>query len=469
MSSPAPKTSFVSAVESEERYRTLLISLDVGFCIIEMLYNPQGEPFDYRFLEINPAFEQSTGLQEALGKTARELVPDLNDFWFQTYGAVARTGEAVSFEDHAPAMSRWFEVYAQRVGRPEEHKVGVFFTDVSARKEAEEALRVSEEHERTRLISLFMRAPTFMAALRGPQHTYELANLPYHQLIGRQEQDHIIGKTVAEVIPEMVEQGVIALLDQVYQTGEVFVGKDFRVAFRLDADSPMDEHFVDFTFQPLFNEENTVSGILVHGIDMTDRKRLEQERERLLEEQQQLASELQDGSRRQRRFLKEMLAGFSEGRLRLCDTPGELPTPLSTVSENVILTDTALRLLRKKVEEAAETVELPKERLADFLTAVHEAAMNAVKYGGDSNARIYADPHRGQIQVWIEDHGPGIAEELIHRATEQGWTTGGFGQGFFLMRSCADCLSLLTGKHGTTIVLEMARTPPPPAWLQGKS
>jgi anti-sigma regulatory factor (Ser/Thr protein kinase) len=65
----------------------------------------------------------------------------------------------------------------------------------------------------------------------------------------------------------------------------------------------------------------------------------------------------------------------------------------------------------------------------------------------------------------VRDQGEGIAEHLIHRAVEVGWTTGGFGAGFYLMRQTCDCVYLLTTSTGTTIVLEMNRTPPAPAWL----
>jgi PAS domain S-box-containing protein len=453
--------------DNEERYRALINSIDVGFCVIEMLYTAEGKPFDYRFLEANTAFENNTGLYDAIGKTVRDFVPDHDDIWFTMYGDVVKTGQSIRFEDHAVAMNRWFDVYAQRVGLQEEHKVAVFFSDISARKSAEESVRLLEERERTRLTNLFMSAPAFMASLVGPQHIYELANGPYYQLIGRPENNSIVGKTVAETLPEVVEQGFIDLLDTVYRTGESYVGKDIPVSLQLSAEGPMEERIIDFTYQPLFDPDGTVTGILVHGVDLTERKRLEQERERLLEEQQQLVAELRDSSQRQRRFLKEMLAGFSEGRLLLCDTLDELPTLLALDAGAVPLTDTSLHLLRKNVTEVAKQVDLPAERLIDFQTAVHEAGMNAVKYGDGGTARIYADRDRGKIQVWISDQGPGIAEELIHRAMEPGWTTTGFGQGFFLMRTCADSLFLLTGQHGTTVVLEMERTPPQPAWLQG--
>jgi serine/threonine-protein kinase RsbT len=152
--------------------------------------------------------------------------------------------------------------------------------------------------------------------------------------------------------------------------------------------------------------------------------------------------------------------------LRLCDAEADLPISLSPISEDIELSAPTLRLLRKKLEDAAEGLNLPKGRLVDLQTAVHEAAMNAVRHGRGGTARVHGDRVTGQMQIWVVDHGPGIAEEMIHRAVEQGFTTGGFGQGFYLMRSCADRLWLLTGPRGTTVVLEQERTAPKPAWLQ---
>jgi len=123
--------------QSEERYRTLFESIDDGFCVIEMLFDENNRPIDYRFLEINPVFEQQTGLQQAVGKTARQLVPDLEDHWFEIYGQVVLTGESVRFENGSEAMNRWFEVYACRVGLSQSRKVAVLFKDISERKRIE--------------------------------------------------------------------------------------------------------------------------------------------------------------------------------------------------------------------------------------------------------------------------------------------------------------------------------------------
>ncbi len=123
---------------SEERYRTLFESIDDGFCLMQMIVDERGETVDYRFLEANAAFEGHTGLVDAVGRTARELVPDLDASWFRLYGDVAATGVTARFENHAAAMNRWFDVYASRVGTPELRQVALVFKDVTDRKRAEE-------------------------------------------------------------------------------------------------------------------------------------------------------------------------------------------------------------------------------------------------------------------------------------------------------------------------------------------
>ncbi|BBD66103.1 hypothetical protein NIES4072_02180 [Nostoc commune NIES-4072] len=145
---------------SEERYRTLFETMEDGFCVIEMLFDANNTPIDYRFLEINPAFEQQTGFQQAVGKTARQLLPNLEEFWFQTYGRVALTGEPIRFENGSEAMNRWFDVYAFRIEHPEMHKVAILFKDISdvydelrLRKQSEIALRENEDRLRMAIAS----------------------------------------------------------------------------------------------------------------------------------------------------------------------------------------------------------------------------------------------------------------------------------------------------------------------------
>lgn len=124
---------------SEERYRTLFESIDDGFCILQVIFDAEG-PVDFRYLETNPAFERQSGIRNALGRTIRELVPDIEPSWIDVYGAVATTGEAKRFVEYSGSMRRWFDVYAFRTGEPHEHKVALLLSDITERKEAEEAL-----------------------------------------------------------------------------------------------------------------------------------------------------------------------------------------------------------------------------------------------------------------------------------------------------------------------------------------
>ena len=128
---------------SENRYRTLFESIDEGFCILDVMLDANGRPVDFRFVEINPAFERHTGFAEVVGRTISELVPDIEPFWVDSYGAVARTGQPTRFVNHVASLSRWYDIFAFRIGEPEERKVAVLFNDISERKRAEIALQES--------------------------------------------------------------------------------------------------------------------------------------------------------------------------------------------------------------------------------------------------------------------------------------------------------------------------------------
>ncbi len=122
---------------SDERYRMLFNSIDEGFCIIEMLFESNGRPVDYRFLEVNPAFEKQTSLAGAIGKTAREMAPLHEQYWFDIFGRIARSGVPERFENEAKALGLFYDVYAFRVGEPGENLVAVLFSDITERKRQE--------------------------------------------------------------------------------------------------------------------------------------------------------------------------------------------------------------------------------------------------------------------------------------------------------------------------------------------
>ena len=122
--------------------------MDQGVCVCEMLLDAAGRPVDYRFLEVNQLFAQMTGLNDAVGKTARQLVPELEDHWFELYGRVALTGEPARFVQGSEAMGRWFEVGAFRVGNPAEYTFAILFTDITQRRRTEQSVRDAQDRFR---------------------------------------------------------------------------------------------------------------------------------------------------------------------------------------------------------------------------------------------------------------------------------------------------------------------------------
>jgi signal transduction histidine kinase len=122
--------------------------------------------------------------------------------------------------------------------------------------------------ERERFVRLFDQAPTFLALLRGPDHVIELANPGYLKLIGHRA---VVGRKVADAIPEAAAQGYLALLDEVYKTGNAFSANSAKYAVQAIPDGPSDERYLDFVYQPMTDHDGSVLGILVQGVDVTAR------------------------------------------------------------------------------------------------------------------------------------------------------------------------------------------------------
>jgi PAS domain S-box-containing protein len=154
--------------DSETRFRTLFESMDEGYCVVEMIFDAKNNPTDYRFLEINPAFEKQTGIKNARGRLMREAAPDHEQHWFDIYGRVALSGETLRFERPAAALQRYYEVCAFRVGAPELRRVGIVFNDITGRKKLErqrELLLAQEEALRKEAEAAVRAKDHFLAAL----------------------------------------------------------------------------------------------------------------------------------------------------------------------------------------------------------------------------------------------------------------------------------------------------------------
>jgi diguanylate cyclase (GGDEF)-like protein/PAS domain S-box-containing protein len=127
---------------SEEKWRLLFENMTTGFALHEVICNEQGTVVDYRFLEINPAYEQLTGLKASniIGRTVLEVLPGTEPYWIEIFGRVALFGEPTVYENYSKEIGRWYQV---RVFSPKIGQFAVIVSDITERKNLEESLRLS--------------------------------------------------------------------------------------------------------------------------------------------------------------------------------------------------------------------------------------------------------------------------------------------------------------------------------------
>lgn len=261
--------------QSEARYQTLFAEMLNGYAFHEILCDDAGRPIDYRFLEVNPAFERLTGLsrKQVLGKTVREVMPDTEDRWIEVFGEVALTGRAQTLEHYAAALGKWFWVSAFQ---PCPRHFACVFSDVTERRQAEEALhrhgihlqqiveRQSEEVQDTRtqlassetqLQTMVEDTPILLIATdsKGLVTRSEGVDCLPHGLSSAAEMRGKSIFTLTAALPDLPEAWRKALRGEVVET-----------RFQIESGQ-----IFDSTLRPERNREGAVTGALMTATDVT--------------------------------------------------------------------------------------------------------------------------------------------------------------------------------------------------------
>ena len=213
----------------------------------------------------------------ALGRPFREV---WSEVWDEITPLVetALRGEATLSENLQLVLERngypedcWF-TFSFSPLRDDSGKIaGLFYTvsETTERILVERRLAAESEQLRNEFQALYEQAPGFLATSRGPQHLFTFANASYREFVCR---DQLVGLTVAEAIPELVDQGLIGLLDQVYETGKRLVGNGMQIDLVNPATGLVVQRYCNYIYQPVRDAQGVITGLFCQGYDVTQQR-----------------------------------------------------------------------------------------------------------------------------------------------------------------------------------------------------
>jgi signal transduction histidine kinase len=335
------------------------------------------------------------------------------------------------------------------------------------------------QEERKRLAEVFQHAPAFIAVLRGPEFVFEMTNPQYYRVIGNR---NVLNLPLKDALPEVEGQGILSLLRRVYETGEPYVAHGFQINLAREPEGPLEERYLDFVYQPVFNVDGGVSRIIALGIDTTDRHRAQDAliRSEKLAAMGRLAASIAHeinnplASITNLIYLIERCAGneqvktyaqIAEQELRrvtqIATQTLRFHRQQSAPSEALIsqVLDSALSLYRARFLNVGIIVERDLQdtrpvfclegEVRQALTNLISNALDAMPSGGRLLVRTKEARQggRGGVAITIADTGHGIPANIKRHLFEPFFTTKGMtgtGLGLWISKGIVD-------KHGGTI------------------
>jgi PAS domain S-box-containing protein len=236
----------------------IIREMAVGFALHEMIFDAEGRPVDYRFLDANPAYERITGLRvaEILGKTVREALPSVETRWIETYGRVVQTGEPASFTDYAEALHKHFEIWAYR---PAPGLFIVLVQDASPKVEAERAAL-----RQAAILRAVLGSIDISVAFKDTEGRYLGCNSTYERTFGVSEEE-----LVGEVDDDLFEPEEAARIKA--EDREILgTGLPMKPERSWRKNSTGRERLFERSKRPLLDDSGTPFGIAVFWHDISD-------------------------------------------------------------------------------------------------------------------------------------------------------------------------------------------------------
>jgi len=243
---------------SEKRYQLLFTQMINGYSLHEIICDQSGEPVDYRFIDINPAFSKLTGLTpDIIGKTVREVIPGIEEYWIEIYGDVALTGNSISFENYTAPLNKWYNIVAFS---PTKNHFACIFEDITKRKQDEEELR----HLRNFLSNIINSMPSVLIGVT-PEGRITQWNQEAEKETGIPAEE-AQGKLLMDLIPKWGNE--LKYIRRAIH--ERKPRKDEKVMSIKNGEP----HFSDITIYPLI--ANGVEGAVIRIDDVTERVHIEE-------------------------------------------------------------------------------------------------------------------------------------------------------------------------------------------------